>query len=1666
MPAPYITGRTRPTKVKKHQNTLKRKRDDVDVEKLEAAVQELDLKAKHTLFTDLPLSEPTKAGLKSAHFSALTDIQAKAIPLALKGNDILGAAKTGSGKTLAFLIPVLENLYRAQCVGGDAGLGAMVITPTRELAIQIFEVLRKVGGKGHLFAAGLVIGGKSLREEQDALARMNIVTAAFNVDNLKMLVLDEADRILDMGFQRDVDAIVEYLPKERQTMLFSATQTKRVSDLARLSLSDPEYVSVHEASQTATPKTLQQNYVLTPLSEKLDTLWSFLQSAKKSKMIVFLSSAKQVRFVYESFRHMQPGIPLLHLHGRQKETTRLETTQKFASAKHSCLFATDVVARGVDFPAVDWVVQVDCPEDADTYIHRVGRTARYEKEGRAILFMDPSEEEGMLSRLEQKKVPIERINVRAKKQQSIKNQLQNMCFQDPKLKYLGQKAFVSYVRSLHIQKDKEIFKLDKYNLEDFAASLGLPGAPRIKFLKADQEEVKRRKNASRQAAISASEDDKDEDEEGDKVKSKKNGVRTKYDRMFERQNQDILADHYAKLVKDDHRDNVDLNRLDGEQDGDDDLFNVKRRIPVQEGEANIDSVADMNAKAPGARAVEIPGAKVPIVVDSKRREKLLKSKKKLLNFKDKGHKIVYDDEGNAHEVYELEDEDDFRARGEAEQQRRRFLEEEAERVKSADLEDKALAKEKRRSKKEKARERERAEHESDGEGAELDHGEDAMANFIADAQGPSDSEGERSEKSEADDAPRKKQKKWFQEEGRRKDLGGALVWHDSVCQQQARSEDKRRTSMPVLDPPGGEASERFTSSFGLPIYSSSISLSGISRSRENKEGSSISIQCLEEFSYKDTKPYGTTELWPTFDAGDHDLDLSDNQDCIDLIAKARSDGLCASFKGQKVKKSMLEAAAEKAYPAIAKAKKQTPAAPSMPAAGPLTNPSMPATPPMPTGAQPSAPPSMPVAAPLPTPALTAITPSRPAVTAAPVVHVALGGVGPATAPVFAPAERRTLSKSQSLVKTPILRLWLREGIPSLAAVNSAPALKTADVEYVNELVDGIYLNGRQNGTIQVSITGGAAPSNDHKRAEPGKIFQKLVLRTTYATNGTPNKIVTNHLALVPPKQTHLGSTGEPADLCQEAVGQASGRRQSQRRATLVATTPSTQPRLLGDRWRLICSAAPLLGLDPANPGPLRLLNPVPSIQYDHETGVQLDVEQVEVMYGTPITIQNTPVGALFYNTAAQDFNDIVPGSLTRGMNAFLTRRVSNNVGITNAQYTLPGINISFSNAQTRALNQGKKQTTAAMGGDFHSVRPGIKNLFININHAISPFFEPMLVSHFIARATRGEPHYNWPSSTKFVAKQPGHERARLVRCSEQSISIDSQLRSGDQFEETDARTLQAPEVIYRQLNSPNAKTAAVSNASCNLAKVAFATIPSTTMQELLVLRLENAFMPFDFGDTLWGQLRTHGSVKPQAQLKANEQVCNPGMVATLSHQWETIFRPDLRSFPAVQAHLHRQTKRTLDAAPDSGPVVVVVMPGHSYDDYAYIKRVGDLQPDINTICVLGDKLHSKDWNVQKASNLALKFNIMGSANMHNLKDPYLAALRHAGQHSSVANTIVLGADVAHPSKGCLNGTPSVSAVVGTVDDFFMQYRGSMCLQRGRNEEIGFLQEMIEERIND
>ncbi len=725
---------------------------------------EQDIKSAFSDFQELPLSDPTASGLRDSHFETLTDIQSRAIPLALKGLDILGAAKTGSGKTLAFLVPVLEKLYRARWTELD-GLGALIISPTRELAVQIFEVLRKIG-RHHSLSAGLVIGGKSLKEEADRIGRMNLLvgtpgrilqhldqTAGFDVDNLQILVLDEADRIMDLGFQNDVDALVEHLPKTRQTLLFSATQSKKISDLARLSLRDPEYVSVHEAAASATPATLQQHYMVAPLPEKLDTLYGFMKANLKSKMIVFFSSGKQVRFAYETFKELHPGVPLLHLHGRQKQTARLEITARFTKAKHSCLFATDVVARGVDFPSVDWVVQVDCPEDADTYIHRVGRTARYESNGRAVLFLDPSEE-AMLKRLEQKKVPITKVQAREKKKKSVHDEFQNLCWKRHDVKYLAQKAFVSYTRSIHLQKDKEVFKFDELDLEGYAKSLGLAGAPQIRFQKG--QDLKKLKNAARTALSSGSESDS----EADGRSRRKDVVKTKVQKMFERTNQDVLSTHYRDLVADN----------DGD-DGEGDFFSAKRILQDEE----LDDAAGNPAGAK-ARVVNLGGGQ-ELIIDSKRREKLLKSKKQLLKFKEKGTKLVFDDDGVAHPIYELQNEEDFKQQGPAEELREKFVTEEADRVRLADVEDKAVAKQKRKEKRAKQKAKERGEGLSDEDmGVQLaadddaSDGEDGLA-LLRSLPLPGEA-GTDSEGGEVDEAPPKKRaKKWFEDDSEAEGTG-------------------------------------------------------------------------------------------------------------------------------------------------------------------------------------------------------------------------------------------------------------------------------------------------------------------------------------------------------------------------------------------------------------------------------------------------------------------------------------------------------------------------------------------------------------------------------------------------------------------------------------------------------------------------------------------------------------------------------------------------------------------------------------------------------------------------------------------------------------------------------------------------------------------------------
>ncbi|NXH95248.1 DDX10 helicase, partial [Pachycephala philippinensis] len=444
-------------------------------------------------FSDFPLSKKTLKGLQEAQYRVVTEIQRQTIGLALQGKDVLGAAKTGSGKTLAFIVPALELLYRQQWTSAD-GLGVLIISPTRELAYQTFKVLRKVG-KNHEFSAGLIIGGKDLKEESERIHHINMLictpgrllqhmdeTSYFYASDLQMLILDEADRILDMGFADTMNAIIENLPKKRQTLLFSATQTKSVKDLARLSLKDPEYVWVHEKAKFSTPATLDQNYVVCELQQKVNMLYSFLRTHLKKKSIVFFASCKEVQYLFRVFCKLQPGLPVLALHGKQQQMKRMEVYTCFVRKKAAVLFATDIAARGLDFPAVNWVIQFDCPEDANTYIHRVGRTARYKEGGEALLVLLPSEEKGMVEQLAQRKVPISEIKINPEKLTDIQKRMQAFLAQDQELKEKAQRCFVSYLRSVYLMKNKEVFNVFKLPLAEYALSLGLAMAPRVRFL--------------------------------------------------------------------------------------------------------------------------------------------------------------------------------------------------------------------------------------------------------------------------------------------------------------------------------------------------------------------------------------------------------------------------------------------------------------------------------------------------------------------------------------------------------------------------------------------------------------------------------------------------------------------------------------------------------------------------------------------------------------------------------------------------------------------------------------------------------------------------------------------------------------------------------------------------------------------------------------------------------------------------------------------------------------------------------------------------------------------------------------------------------------------------------------------------------------------------------
>ncbi|VEU24108.1 DEKNAAC105328 [Brettanomyces naardenensis] len=443
-------------------------------------------------FTDLQLSQPTLKALKDMGFSSMTEVQSRTIPPLLAGKDVLGAAKTGSGKTLAFLIPAIELLYSLKFKPRN-GTGAIVITPTRELALQIFGVARELMAN-HSQTLGIVIGGANRRQEAEKLVKgVNLLiatpgrlldhlqnTKGFVFKNLRSLIFDEADRILEIGFEDEMKQIVRILPNEnRQTMLFSATQTTKVEDLARASLKKaPVYINVHEDKDVATVAGLEQGYVVCESDRRFLLLFSFLKrNMRKKKVIVFFSSCNCVKYFAELLNYID--IPVLSLHGKQKQRKRTNTFFEFCNAKSGIMLSTDVAARGLDIPDVDWIIQYDPPDDPRDYIHRVGRTARGTKgKGKSLMFLIP-QELGFLRYLKAAKVPLNEYEFPTNKIANIQSQLEQLVKNNYWLHQSAKDGYRAYLQAYASHHLKTVYKVDRLDLAKVGRSFGFTVPPKV-----------------------------------------------------------------------------------------------------------------------------------------------------------------------------------------------------------------------------------------------------------------------------------------------------------------------------------------------------------------------------------------------------------------------------------------------------------------------------------------------------------------------------------------------------------------------------------------------------------------------------------------------------------------------------------------------------------------------------------------------------------------------------------------------------------------------------------------------------------------------------------------------------------------------------------------------------------------------------------------------------------------------------------------------------------------------------------------------------------------------------------------------------------------------------------------------------------------------------------
>lgn len=360
-------------------------------------------------FSELGLHVSQVRKCESLNFTEPTPVQKQAIPIILKGLDLIACAETGTGKTAAFLLPAIEKLNEQQ----KPGVRVLIVAPTRELVSQIEEAYRQLAPKK--FACASLIGGASMKRQCDALRRgVSVVVATpgrlldhvergtINLSKIDTLVLDEADRMLDMGFLPAIRKIIAKLPAERQTLLFSATMSAPVRELARSIMNKPEVVEVNRLNKTA--HTIEQVvYPVAPAS-KTALLLNLLESNNYQRVIVFTRTRRGA----ERLAHILSARELKanRIHADRSQSQRETALRDFREGKTQVLVATDIASRGIDVDSVSHVINYDVPEAPQDYVHRVGRTGRAGNQGQAITLMSPIEEFAMrdIERLTEQKV--------------------------------------------------------------------------------------------------------------------------------------------------------------------------------------------------------------------------------------------------------------------------------------------------------------------------------------------------------------------------------------------------------------------------------------------------------------------------------------------------------------------------------------------------------------------------------------------------------------------------------------------------------------------------------------------------------------------------------------------------------------------------------------------------------------------------------------------------------------------------------------------------------------------------------------------------------------------------------------------------------------------------------------------------------------------------------------------------------------------------------------------------------------------------------------------------------------------------------------------------------------------------------------------------------------